>query len=80
MGNGTYRRTLMEACNIAGNETALAKRLHKPKPKVVCWLLGSASVPDDVFLQAVDIVTASKKRHIEDADLFVRQIRRRNHL
>ena len=45
----TYQRTLVRACLVVGDETALAQRLGVPLPSLVDWLLGDRPVPADVF-------------------------------
>jgi len=62
---------------IAGDETALAKRLGVPVPAVVDWLLGNRPVPTDIFLRAVDVVLAASKQHVEAVSEFLEQVRRR---
>lgn len=52
----------MLACLIAGNEFDLAKKLGVPHNGLVCWLLGEAPVPPDVFLRAVDIVLENPRK------------------
>jgi hypothetical protein len=69
---------LIEACHIAGNESLLSARIGHPVPRVLDWLLGTETVPVDVFLQCVDIIVASNKRHVNDAEAFLEQVRRRN--
>jgi hypothetical protein len=73
-----YQRTLLAACYVLGDENALAARLHCPLRSVLDWLLGEVPVPTDVFLRAVDIVTASNGRFIEDTTVFLEQVRKRN--
>jgi hypothetical protein len=80
MSNGTYQRTLIEACNIAGDESVLAVYLHQPPQQVVEWLVGNDPVPVEVFLQAADMVTATPHCHLENAELFLKRIRRRHNL
>jgi len=80
MSNGTYQRTLIEACNIAGDESALAIYLHQPPQRVVDWLVGINPVPVEVFLQAADMVSATPHCHVENADVFLQSIRRRHGL
>ena len=80
MSNRIYQRILIEACNIAGDESVLAGYLHKPEQQVVGWLVGNDSVPVDVFLQAADMVSSTPHCHIENAELFLKQIRKRHGL
>jgi len=76
----TYERTLVEACLIAGDEEALAKRLNIPVQKIVDWLLG-APVPDKVFLRFVDLVLderiAVRRQHVIDVRKFLEDMKAR---
>ena len=80
MSNGTYQRTLIEACNIAGDESVLAIYLHQSPQQVVGWLVGDDPIPVEVFLQAADMVSLTPHSHIENAELFLKQIRKRHGL
>jgi hypothetical protein len=63
----TYRNVLVQACIVAGDETALANRLEVPVGAVVDWLSGDAPVPTQVFLRAVDVVmVANHRKQVED--------------
>jgi hypothetical protein len=77
-GRDTYRRALIEACGISGDEAALAARLHKPKQLLVEWLLGTAPIPVEVFLEAVDIVIESQKQSVQETERFLQRIRQRH--
>jgi hypothetical protein len=74
----TYERTLVEACLIAGDEEALAKRLNIPVQQIVDWLLG-APVPDKVFLRFVDLVLderiAVRRQHVIDVRKFLEDMK-----
>lgn len=76
----TYQRTLVEACLIAGDEEALAKRLNIPVQQIVDWLLG-AQVPDKGFLRFVDLVLeeriAVRRRHVIDVRKFLEDMKAR---
>jgi len=74
----TYQKTLVQACIVAGDETALAAMLAVPVMCVVDWLLGDKQVPIDMFLRAVDVVLASNKQHIEDTRALIAHIRERH--
>ena len=74
----TYQRVLVRACMIAGDETLLAKSLGVPVPAVVDWLLGDAPVPAEVFLRAVDIVSAANRKLVQDNRALLYQIRIRH--
>jgi DNA-binding transcriptional regulator YdaS (Cro superfamily) len=54
----TYRMTLMRACVLVGSEQQLARKFGVPEKRIAEWLLGEVPLPDDIFLQAVDIVLA----------------------
>ena len=77
MSVGTYRKILIEARNVAGNESALAMRLRKSEREVVNWLLGNEPIPVAVFVQALDIVIKNQKRHVQNTARFLRRMRRR---
>ena len=68
----TYQKTLVQACIVAGDETALAAKLGVPVTTVVDWLLGIRPAPTDMFLRAVDVVLVSNKQHIEDTRALFR--------
>jgi len=74
----TYHRTLVRACALAGDETALARALRVPLPAMVDWLLGHQPVPDDVFLRAVDFVLTHHKEQTRAVKELLDQIRRRH--
>jgi hypothetical protein len=74
----TYQKTLVQACIVAGDETALAAKLGVPVLTVVDWLLGDRELPTEMFLRAVDVVLLSNKQHIEDTRALIAQIRQRH--
>jgi len=74
----TYQKALIQACIVAGDETALAAKLGVPVMTVVDWLLGEKQVPVDMFLRTVDILLASNKQHIEDTRALIAHIRQRH--
>ena len=74
----TYSKTLMRACIVAGDETALARQLRVPEAAVVGWLLGETRVPDEIFLRAVDLLISRNEQQIKDVDSFVAQVRKRH--
>jgi hypothetical protein len=73
--NDTYRKTLLRACLVAGDEVALAKQLDVPVGTIVGWLLGDAAVPTEHFLKAVDIVSAANGRHVGEVKKFLEEMR-----
>ena len=76
----TYRRTLIEACYIAGDEIAFAERLNCPLPAVLDWLIARRTVPVSVFLKAVDIILARNAQQIRETEVFLDEVRRRKRL
>jgi hypothetical protein len=73
-----YQKVLERACIIAGHETALAKQLQVPVWALVDWLLGDAPVPPEVFLRAVDVVTAANRKKVKDNRALLDQIKLRH--
>lgn len=53
-----YARTLKRAAEIAGGEAALAQRLRVKPPQLARWIGGVETPPADVFLHAVDVISA----------------------
>jgi hypothetical protein len=76
----TYHRTLLTACNIMGDEAALAQALQLPVEEVVNYLVGDVPVPVQVFAEAINIVIRENNWYIADAGLLLEQIRTRNKL
>jgi DNA-binding CsgD family transcriptional regulator len=70
-----YQRTLVRACAVAGDETALAKRLGVPVERLVGWLLGNSALPVDVFLRALDIVLTRSKQQVRQNHAYLERIR-----
>ena len=58
----TYRKTLQHALAVAGGEFNLSVRLKVPATKLRDWLSGVAPVPDQAFLDAVDLLSAAQHR------------------
>jgi hypothetical protein len=56
--NTVYLRTLTRAAEILGGEEKLRDYLHVPMHRLEAWLAGERP-PMDVFLRAVDLVSAS---------------------
>ena len=63
---------------VAGDETLLAKQLGVPVIAVVDWLLGEIPVPAEVFLRAVDIVSAANRKQVKENRALLEQIRFRH--
>jgi len=73
----TYHKTLLRACMVAGDETALAEKLGVPVSNVIDWLLGDAQIPTDIFLCAVDIVLVRSRQHVLDTRALLKRIEQR---
>ena len=58
----TYRRTLEQAVSIAGGDLNLSVRLKVPLGTLRNWLAGLDAVPDQAFLEAVDLISAAKQQ------------------
>ena len=74
----TYQKTLMKALAVAGDETALARKLRVPVHSVVGWLLGEQPMPTDIFLRTVDIVLAATKAQNEATREMLDEIKRKH--
>ena len=72
-----YQRVLVQACLAAGGEAALAKKLDVPLDMLFDWLLGSAKLPAEVFLRAVDVVLARSKGQVRANRAFLERIQSR---
>lgn len=57
-------RTLRRAADIVGGVEVLAAQLDVRSEDLANWLAGTEPVPEDVFLGAVDIVTAHQVAEI----------------
>lgn len=55
-----YGRTLRRAAEIAGGVRELAARMNVPLDDMWCWTQGVRPIPQEIFLRAVDIVTADR--------------------
>jgi DNA-binding transcriptional regulator YdaS (Cro superfamily) len=74
----TYQRTLVRACLVLGDETALAQRLGVPVSSLVGWLLGEKPVPPDIFLRATDVVLEKHRQQVRDNRAFLERIKQRH--
>ena len=81
----TYAKVLVQACMVAGDESALAEKLGVSTVDVVDWLLGDRPRPVEVFLLAVDVILADTRervrehrRQIEETRALLEAIRRRH--
>lgn len=69
-----YQRTLARACVVAGDETALARKLGVPTERLVGWLLGDGALPTEIFLRAVDVVLTFSKEQVRQNRAFLERI------
>lgn len=53
-----YVRTLRRAAQIVGGVEGLAFQLEVNSADLAIWLAGTTAMPQEIFLRAVDIVTA----------------------
>src|SRR5205085_12479698 len=53
-----YVRALRRAADILGEKQALRAALHVPLARLDEWLAGKSDPPMDIFLKAVDIISA----------------------
>jgi hypothetical protein len=74
----TYHRTLLQACELLGGATELAKRVRRPTDTVVNWVFGRTPVPLEVFLASVDIIVAHGDPEVAASVQFLQQGRKRN--
>jgi hypothetical protein len=51
-----YTETLQYAAATIGGATRLAKFLDVPRPRLLRWLAGEEVPPDQVFLDALDVI------------------------
>jgi DNA-binding CsgD family transcriptional regulator len=70
-----YGRVLVQACLVAGDESALARRLGVPVETLVAWLLGEGKVPNHLFLRAVDVVLERSKDQVERNRALLERVR-----
>lgn len=59
----TYQHTLRHAVALVGGDSYLAARLHVRLSNLRRWLRGADSIPDLVFLQAIDIIVDAYGAH-----------------
>jgi hypothetical protein len=63
-------QTLRRAAEIAGGLSRLSAHLRVPERALEVWLTGTQPIPEEVFLRAVDIVTANQINEITDAHVI----------
>jgi DNA-binding transcriptional regulator YdaS (Cro superfamily) len=56
--SSVYSRTLRRAAHIVGGDDKLAARLEVTPTDLALWIQGIGVPPSNVFLEAVDLVTA----------------------
>ena len=66
-----YSQTLLRAAEIAGGIEQLGTRLGVSPFVLEHWLLGMQPVPPDVFLRAVDIVSAKDVDEITNPHIAI---------
>ncbi len=59
-----HARTLKRAAHIVGGYAQLSTQLGVPIDDAASWAEGTKPVPDEIFLRAVDIVTAHEVAEI----------------
>jgi DNA-binding transcriptional regulator YdaS (Cro superfamily) len=59
-----HARTLRRAAEIVGGVQEMAAQLDVPSGYVAEWSQGTKPVPQEIFLKAVDIVTAHEVNEI----------------
>ncbi|MEA3195041.1 MAG: hypothetical protein QOD26_3374 [Betaproteobacteria bacterium] len=64
---------------IAGGEARFAARLKVPVPVVVNWLAGSETIPDDIFLLAIDIVLSATPKEIRQSREILDRVKSSKH-
>jgi DNA-binding transcriptional regulator YdaS (Cro superfamily) len=62
-----YTRALKRAAEIAGGDDALASRLKVKPASLASWLNGSVTPPAEVFLEAVDVISAHELSSLRPA-------------
>lgn len=70
-----YGRVLVQACFVAGDESALARRLGVPEETLVSWLVGETKVPNAAFLRAVEIVLERSRKPVQRNRPFLERVR-----
>ena len=70
-----YQRTLVRACAVVGDETALATKLGVPTERVIGWIVGDSVLPKDIFVRAVELLLTSSKEQVRRNRLFLESIR-----
>ena len=58
VANTSVSRTLERATRVVGGPARLAQELGIPEAQLVDWLAGRGKPPNDVYLQALDLVAS----------------------
>lgn len=66
-----YTQTLRRAAEIAGGTNELGTQLGVSSVDIEYWLLGKQAIPPDVFLRAVDIVSAKDVEEISNPNIKI---------
>lgn len=66
-----HAQTLRRAAEIAGGLSQLSTQLGVPERAVEEWLQGTQPIPPEIFLRAVDIVTANEINEIKDSHVKI---------
>ena len=65
-----YTRWLRRAVRVMGGVEKLRRRLHVHEQDLIDWLIGTRSVPDEIFERTVRIVAAAiLERAITSTDI-----------
>lgn len=59
MGESVYARALRRAADVVGGKSTLREQLRVPMSELERWMAGADKPPMDVFLKAVDIISAA---------------------
>ena len=73
----TRQRSVLRACEILGDEVALARHLGIPVVEVVDWILGDVTVPAEHFLRVVDIILVDNRKLVEQNRDFIAEMRQK---
>ena len=66
-----HAQTLRRAAQIAGGLSQLSTQLGVPERALEAWLQGTQPIPPEIFLRAVDIVTANDINEISNSSVKI---------
>jgi DNA-binding transcriptional regulator YdaS (Cro superfamily) len=66
-----HTQTLRRAAEIAGGLSQLSTQLGVPERALEEWLQGTQPVPPEIFLRAVDIVTANHINELSNSHVKI---------